>query len=462
MHPSSSLLKNFNCVAAACVFLSSQLSSHGFARADNPFVQTFYTADPAPLVYNDRVYAFLDRDNDGAKNFDMTEWRLFSTADMANWQDHGTVASLKTFAWSNLNAWAPQVIERNGKFYMYAPCRHNTGQMAIGVAVSNNVTGPFIDALGKPLVENGEIDPTVWIDDDGQAYLYWGNPDLWYVKLNADMITYSGTPVKTSLTVAGFGPRTKTSTTRTTGFEEAPWVYKRNGTYYMTYAANCCSEDIRYSTAPTITGPWTYRGVIMDTAGSSFTNHQAIIDFKGSSYFFYHNGALPGGSGYQRSACVERFVYNSDGTIPTIKMTTAGPPQVGTLDPYVRQEAETAAWSYGVETEVCSEGGMDVTSIDNGDYVKVKGVAFRTGTQTFSARVAAAAEGGVIHVRLGSTTGTPGTYIATCNVPATGGSQKWQTVTCPVTKTLSGTPDLYFVFNGSGFSFNWWRFDMTA
>ncbi|KAL2064248.1 hypothetical protein VTL71DRAFT_4742 [Oculimacula yallundae] len=450
----------FNLVAAAIFLLGPQLNKQGFARADNPFVQTFFSADPAPLVYNDRVYAFLDHDNDGANTFVMTEWRLFSTADMANWQDHGSPASLKTFSWANANAWAPQVIQRNGKFYMYAPMRHTSGQMSIGVAVSDTITGPYRDALGKPLVQNNEIDPTVWIDDNGQAYLYWGNPDLWYIKLNADMISYSGSPVKTTLTVAGFGPRTKTSATRTTGFEEAPWVYKRNGTYYMTYAANCCSEDIRYSTGPTITGPWTYKGVIMATAGSSFTNHQAIIDFKGNSYFFYHNGALPGGGGYQRSACVERFVYNSDGTIPTIKMTTAGPPQVGTLNPYVQQEAETAAWSAGVETEVCSEGGMDVSNINNGDYIKVKGVAFRTGSQTFSARVASAASGGAIQLRLGGTTGT---VIGTCSVPGTGGWQTWRTVSCSVSSTVSGTQDLYLVFTGSGtgnlFNFNWWRFD---
>jgi arabinoxylan arabinofuranohydrolase len=197
----------------------------------------------------------------------------------------------------------------------------------------------------------------------------------------------------------------------------------------------------------------------MATAGSSFTNHEGIIDYKGNSYFFYHNGALPGGGGYQRSACVEKFVYNSDGTIPTIKMTTAGPPQIGTLNPYVQQEAETAAWSQGVETEVCSEGGMDVSSINNGDYIKVKGVAFGTGAKSFSARVSSATSGGTIQVRLGSASGT---LVGTCSVSGTGGWQTWTTVTCPISGA-TGTQDLYFVFAGSGsgflFNFNWWRFD---
>jgi len=449
-------IRRLKCLAAGLLFLGPLLDGTGFTGADNPFVQTFYSADPAPMVYNDRLYVFLDHDNDGATYFDMTEWRLHSTTDMANWQDHGTVATLKTFSWSNLNAWAPQVIQRNGKFYMYAPCRHNSGQMAIGVAVSNTITGPYTDAIGKPIVMNNQIDPTVWIDDDGQAYLYWGNPDLLYVKLNSDMISYSGSINKASMTVAAFGPRERG--TGSSGFQEAPWIYKRNSLWYMTYAANCCSEDIRYSTGTSPTGPWTYRGVIMATAGSSFTNHQGIIDYKGNSYFFYHNGALPGGGGYQRSSCVERFVYNSDGTIPTIKMTTAGPPQIGTLNPYIKQEAETAAWSQGVETEVCSEGGMDVGNINNNDYIKVKGVAFGTGAKSFSARVASANSGGTIQIRLGSTSGT---LVGSCSVPGTGGWQTWTTVTCTISGA-TGTQDLYFVFTGSGtgvlFNFNWWQF----
>ncbi|WP_285786448.1 family 43 glycosylhydrolase, partial [Microbispora sp. NBRC 16548] len=153
---------------------------------------------------------------------------------------------------------------------------------------------------------------------------------------------------------------------RPTLFEEGPWFYKRGSLYYMVFAAKCCSEFIAYSTATSPTGPWTYRGTIMPTQGSSFTNHPGVIDFNGGSYFFYHNGALPGGGGYTRSVAVEKFTYNADGTIPTINMTTTGAPQIGTLNPYTRQEAETIAWESGVETEASNEGGMNVGFIDNG------------------------------------------------------------------------------------------------
>jgi arabinoxylan arabinofuranohydrolase len=195
----------------------------------------------------------------------------------------------------------------------------------------------------------------------------------------------------------------------------------------------------------------------MPRQGSSFTNHPGIIDFAGGSYFFYHNGALPGGGGYTRSVAVEKFTYNADGTIPTINMTTAGPPQVGTLNPFVRQEAETVAWASGVETEASGEGGMNVGFIENGDYVKVKGVAFGNGASSFTVRVASGTSGGQIEVRLGSATGT---LVGTCTVPGTGGWQNWSSVTCPVSGA-TGTRDLYLRFTGGSgylFNLNWWQF----
>ncbi|KAK6526009.1 hypothetical protein TWF281_011050 [Arthrobotrys megalospora] len=443
-------------LSQALLFITATLHGAGLVRADNPIVQTIYTADPAPLVYNGRVYLFTGHDEDGSTTYTMKDWRLFSTSDMANWQDHGITMGLTTFSWANANAWAGQVIARNNKFYYYVPVRRTNGGMAIGVAVSDSITGPWRDAIGKPLVENGEIDPTVYIDDDGQAYLYWGNPNLWYIKLNSDMTSYSGSPTKIALTTAGFGTRSGNAD-RPTTFEEGPWVYKRSGRYYLIYAANCCSEDIRYSIGTGPLGPWTYKGVIMPSGGRSFTNHPGIIDYKDNSYFFYHNGALPGGSGYTRSVCVERFVYNSDGSIPTIAQTSGGPPQLGTLDPYVRQEAETMAFSSGVKTESCSEGGIDVSYITNGGYIKVKGVAFGSGAKSLSVRVASGSSGGNIEVRLGSTSGT---LVGTCSVPGTGGWQAWTTITCNISGA-TGTQDLFFRFTGGSgnlFNFNWWQF----
>ena len=164
--------------------------------AQNPFVQTWYTSDPAPLVVGDRMYVYTGHDEDNADFFWMQDWRVYSTTDMVNWQDHGSPLALESFSWADDRAWAAQTIERNGKFYWYI-CAHSklSKGMAIGVAVSDSPTGPFRDAIGKPLYEDGSwdyIDPTVLIDDDGQAWLMWGNPRVYYAKLNDDMISLNG------------------------------------------------------------------------------------------------------------------------------------------------------------------------------------------------------------------------------------------------------------------------------
>ncbi len=448
--------KIYNIAALSCILT---MLFPVAAYADNPIVQSIYTADPAPMVYNGTCYVYTGHDEDGSKTYNMNEWRCYSSTDMVNWVDCGSPMAYTTFSWAKGDAWAGQCIARNGKFYYYVPVQQKNGGMAIGVGVSNSPTGPFTDALGHPLASTGtgDIDPTVFIDDDGQAYLYWGNPNLFYVKLNQDMISYSGKIEQVPLTTAGFGTRAN-NPSRPTLYEEGPWFYKENGLYYLVYAAGGIPEYICYSTSTNPTGPWTYRGVIMPTQGGSFTNHPGVIDFKGNSYFFYHNGALPGGSGYTRSVCVEKFKYNADGTFPTINMTTTGVPSVTKLNPYVKNEAETICWESGIETEKCSEGGMDVGYIENGDWIKVKDVDFGSGAASFDARVASAANGGNIELRLDSQAGT---LIGTCNVQGTGDWQTWVTKSCNV-NGAKGVHDLYLKFTGGSgylFNFNWWKFN---
>lgn len=403
-----------------------------FVCADNPIVQTIYTADPAPLVHDRVCYVYTTHDEDVLVDgfFTMNDWRCFSTTDMVNWTDLGSPLPYTDFSWATGDAWAGQCVYRNGKFYFYVPMKTSFGN-AIGVAVATNPAGPFSDPLGHPPMGDdgswGDIDPTVFIDDDGQAYLYWGNPYLHYVRLNEDMISYSSSVVDVPLTPESFGVRSETD--RPSQYEEGPWFYKRNGLYDMVFAAGPLPEHVSYSTSPGPTGPWTFGGVIMPAQGSSFTNHPGVCDYQGNSYFFYHNGALPGGNGFHRSVCVEQFTYNANGTFPTINMTTAGPVQIGTLNPYIRTEAETICWESGVETEVCSAGGMNVCDIENGDYIKIKGVDFGKGATSFEARVTSATNGGNIEIRLDSASGT---RVGTCAVSGIGGWQNWETKTCSV------------------------------
>ncbi len=419
------------------------------------------------MVYNDRVYLYTTHDEHTTSNFfTMHDWQLFSTTDMVNWTAHGSVASLEDFPWSGRDngAWAPQAIERDGKFYFYCPI-HGGG---IGVLVADNPYGPFSDPLGRRLIESNhiwnDIDPTVFIDDDGQAYLYWGNPDLYYVKLNEDMISYDRSIgnngiVTVEMTPEAFGPRDNPDERHSSNYEEAPWLYKRGDIYYMVFAAGGIPEVIAYSTAPTATGPWTYQGLIMDRHPNlAFTNHPGVIDYKGNSYLFYHNQGLPGGGGFNRSVCVEQFEYNPDGTIPEIIPTREGITEpVGYLDPYSRVEAETIAWSRRVSVDTDDEIGVYVTNISDGDYIKVRSVDFGDGPASFEASVASNTSGSRIEVRL---SGVDGPLLGVCEVENTGGWLDWSVKSCDV-EEVNGVNDITFVFRGTEdtlFNFDWWQF----
>ena len=460
------------------------------AVAQNPFVQTWFTSDPAPLVAGDRMYVYTGHDEDNADFFWMQEWRVYSTSDMVNWQDHGSPLALESFSWADDRAWASQCIERDGKYFWYI-CAHSkiSNGMAIGVAVSDTPTGPFRDAIGKPLFENGSwdhIDPTVMIDDDGQAWLMWGNPQCYYLKLNRDMISYSGELGRLDMTEEAFGgpimSKREKGKTYKDSYVEGPWLSKRNGVYQLLYAAGGVPEHISYSTAPNPIGPWTYAGEIMPLSDTkSFTNHCGVADFKGHSYFFYHTGKLPGGGGFGRSVAVEEFKYNADGSFPTILPTDEGVKPVATFDPYRRVEAETMAFSKGVKTEQQEMEGIGnglqvyVSDIHNGDYIKLQNVSFGNKVpRTFKARVASGLRGGQIEIRLDS---IGGRLLGTLNVPGTGGWEQWQTLNLDLdystltdinapTRTISGlnlpaTADLYLVFKGRKgpklFNFDWWE-----
>lgn len=422
-----------------------------YASAQNPIVQTCFTTDPAPMVHGDRLYVFTGHDEEGADFFWMNDWRLFSTADMANWTDHGCPLAQCDFTWADDRAWAPQCIERNGKFYLYVPVHSRiSGGMAIGVAVADKIIGPYHDALGKPLYENGSwdhIDPTVFVDEDDQAYLYWGNPRLYSVKLNEDMISLAS-EVKCDTTLHRY--------------TEGPWIMKRGKQYIMMYAAGGIPESIAYSTSRKPQGPWTYVGDVMpqDNATRSFTNHSGIAEFRGHSYFFYHTGWLPRGGGFGRSVCVEEFKWNKDGSLPTITPTHEGVNPVGTLNPYLLVEAETMAYSEGLHTDWNrSEGRVYVSDIHNGDWQKMRCVDFGNSTSTIASgspqhtkapshiqvTAASALQGGVIDIHLDSLTTKP---IASVNISRTDGWELWQTFSASLSTIPTGIHDLYFKYRG--------------
>ena len=289
-----------------------------FQSKGNPIIKHHYTADPAALVKGDTLWLYPGHDfAGGQKNYVMKDWLAYSTTDLKNWTEYPVPLKITDFAWAKSgDAFAGDVVERNGKYYWYV----STNWSGIGVAVADRPEGPFKDALGKPLLTTKDcfasthswacIDPAVFIDDDGTAWIFWGNREGYYAKLKDNMIEIDG-EIK-QIKFDGLS------------FTEAPWVHKYNGKYYLSYATEF-PEKIAYAMADKIDGPYEYKGIINEIAGNSNTNHQAIIKFKNEWYFIYHNGGIntEGGS-YSRSVAIEKLYYNADGTIKPILMTTNG------------------------------------------------------------------------------------------------------------------------------------------
>ena len=294
-----------------------------FQSTGNPVFRHKYTADPAAFVYKDRMYIYAGHDvcPPRENRYVMNEWLLFSTNDMKIWTEHPVPLKTTDFTWANGEAWASQVIERNGKFYWYVTVNHRTIHgKSIGVAVADSPVGPFKDAKGSAIITNDlttqftkisweDIDPTVIIDDDNQAYLFWGNTQCYYVKLKENMIDTVG-PIVPVLNL----PK----------YTEAPWIHKNKDWYYLSYASEF-PEKIVYAMSKNITGPWEYKGVLNELAGNSNTNHQSIVKFKGKWYFVYHNGGADvNGGSFRRSVCIDRLYYNKNGTMKRVQMTTEG------------------------------------------------------------------------------------------------------------------------------------------
>ena len=420
-------------------------------NAQRPIIQTKYTADPAPMVYNDTVFLYTTHDEDDAEGFKMQDWLLYTSTDMVNWTDHGVVASLKSFDWVKRDngAWAEQVVERNGKFYMYCPIHGN----GIGVLVSNSPYGPFKDPLGKPLVWQKEhwddIDPTVFIDEDGQAYMYWGNPNCYYVKLNEDMISYSGDIVKLKETPEHY--------------QEGPWFYKRNGHYYLAFASTCCPEGIGYAMSDSPTGPWKTKGYIMRPTERTRGNHPGIMDYKGKSYVFglnYDLLKLETNTHYERrSVSVAEMHYNEDGTIQEVPYwADTKLEQIGTFNPFRKVEAETMAWGYGLKTAPNADKSLSVVDVNNGEYICVRGVNFGKNKARRFEVSALPLEGGNLKIRLDV---PDGKIVGNVNIPQGNETSKYELYSCEV-NAVSGIHDLYLSFEGENnkdlFELDYWKF----
>ena len=243
-------------------------------------------------------------------------------------------------------------------------------------------------------------------------------------------------------------------------YEEGPWLYKRDKKYYLFWPGGPLPEHIGYSTSDSPTGPWKYGGTVMAAGGGSFTIHPGVIDFKGKTYYFYHNGELPGGGGFNRSVCVEELKFNKDGSIPEVKATKGITKGVATLNPYMKNEAETIAFSEGFKSFQNRQVGVFVTAMKDGSYIRVRDVEFgKDGATKFTARIGTTHNDPVqLEIRLDN---MDGKLVGTIKVPRTGGSERWDLKTIDISK-ITGVHDLYFVVKGRPTTnlmyFDYWMF----
>jgi arabinoxylan arabinofuranohydrolase len=427
--------------------------------ADYPVMSHRHLADPSTLVHGGRVYVYCSNDDDSplAGGYEMKSLVCVSSSDMKNWTDHGEVIRVPRDASWAAHTWAPAAIERNGTFFLY----FSNNASGIGVATSDSPTGPFKDALGRALINASTpgvlpaqnmwiFDPGVFIDHDGQAYLYFGGngeSNLRIIRLKEDMISVEGAAMPVTVQ----------------NFFEAAFMHERNGRYYLSYSTTpAAGLRIDYLTADSPIGPFTYAGIVAPQPPSNNNNnHAAIFELNGQWYHIYHNRFVAMEAGippvYRRNLGVELMTYHDDGRIRQVVHTRDGVPQAHSLNPYERVEAETFNAQSGIKTAPGPDGSLHVADLQNGDWVRLRGVDFGAGATRFRARVASAGGGGQIVLRLGTPTGT---IIGTCAVVSTGGAQSWTTVETGVTGA-AGVNDLYLQFTGEGsslFNFDWWQF----
>ena len=313
-----------------------------------PLVTNTYTADPSAHVFGDTLYIYpshdLDHNNPPTQNgdqFDMEDYHVFSLANMNSLPlDLGQILHVKDVPWAEKQMWAPDIAFKNDTYYLYFPAKDHNGIFRIGVATSQSPTGPFIPQT-EPIPGSFSIDPAVFVDDDGQSYMYFGG--LWggqlekwetgaydpngvepdngqsalgpkVAKLSADMLHFDGPIQELSITDEDGQPLLVEDHVRR--FFEASWLHKYKGTYYFSYSTGD-THYIAYATSESPLGPFTFRGYIL-TPVIGWTTHHSIVEFQGKWYLFYHDSSLSGGVDYKRCMKVAELEYNKDGTIQTI------------------------------------------------------------------------------------------------------------------------------------------------
>jgi hypothetical protein len=416
--------------------------------AQNPIIRDQFTADPSARVFNGRVYVYpshdiLAKEGQGRPGwFCMEDYHVFSSDNLTNWTDHGVIVSQNKVNWvdsTTYSMWAPDCIERNGKYYFYFPANNKNVNIngrkgfSIGVAISDKPEGPFI-SQPEPMKGFPGIDPNVFIDNDGQAYLYWSLGKIYMAKLADNMLELASEPQ----VVGGLPAK---------GLVEGPWLFERKGIYYMTYPhVQDKIERLEYATGNNPMGPFQYAGVIMDESPMNcWTNHQSLFEFKGQWYLFYHQNAYSPRFDKNRSICIDSLFFNADGTIQKVVPTLRGVGKTKAsekieIDRYSHISDKGASVAF-IDTLHRFDGWKTVFDVKDA-WIQYNAVDFGS-VKPGSVQVKAISQaGGALQIRLD---GVNGPIIAEVKIPAGSG---WTVVKTRMKKFLPGVHNLVVLSAG--------------
>jgi len=421
-----------------CFSLIALFANNAFAQ--NPFIRDQFTADPSARVFNGRIYVYPSHDipaqpgRGRAGWFVMEDYHVFSSSNLTDWTDHGVIVSQNKVNWvdsTSFSMWAPDCIERNGKYYFYFPSNQKPAfgkGFTVGVAVSDNPYGPFVPQP-EPIKNVRGIDPNVLIDKDGQAYLYWSQGDIFVAKLKENMLELASEPQ----VIADLPQK---------GLKEGPFVFERNGIYYMTYPhVENKIERLEYAVGNNPMGPFKVTGVIMDESPTGcWTNHHSLVQFNNQWYLFYHHNDLSPKFDKNRSVRIDSLSFNADGTIRKINPTLRG---VGLTD--ATKEIQIDRYSR------ISENGASIVFLDSLNvfsgwkiilnkqdvFVQYNAVGFGN-KKLNSVRVKVSSQtGGTLQIRIDR---KDGPLLAEVKIPKGTG---WNTIDTRIMKYQKGVHNLF-------------------
>jgi beta-xylosidase len=428
--------------------------THLFAQ--NPIIRDQFTADPSARVFEGKVYLYSSHDilaNESRGRvgwFCMEDYHVFSSDNLTNWVDHGVIVSQDKVPWVNSKSyamWAPDCIYRNGKYYFYFPAPAKDTSYGrgffIGVAVSDKPYGPFTPQP-KPIENVRGIDPNVFIDKDGQAYLYWAARNIYVAKLKENMLELASEPK----VIEGLPDK---------GLKEGPYLFERKGIYYLTYPhVPDSTERLEYAIADNPLGPFKITGVIMDEKPGCWTNHQSIIEYKSQWYLFYHHNDLSPHFDKNRSVRIDSLFFNEEGTIRKVIPTLRG---VGITD--VSEEIQIDRYSLksnkGASVEFLDTlntfGGWKTILDTAKAWIQYDGVDFGSNKlNSVNIRVRAKM-GGILQLRLDK---VDGPVIAKVKIPE---NPEWTVVKSPLLEYQTGIHNLITQLeNNNNIEIDWLKF----